>query len=344
MSSSKHDWHRPTFLDPASIENTDTRQGFIPATDIPPDEAEAVDETPETGIPEPKKQKSTWPARALTASLIALLSLAVGAELYRLLDWSFGLHTLLGTAVASLIIVCTGCGLWQLRRSLKGLRQLRHTRDLRTEAQRLSTRNSHGGAAHFLNRLEAHYRDHPQQDSIIQQIHQVDSSYNDAEVIRFLSSHALTKQDKLARACIRKHSLAAGTLVALSPWASFDMLLAGWRNLRMLREIMSIYGVAPGASAQIRLLKQVFHSIAFAGISDLALDAGSTFLGTGLTSGLSSRASQGLGAGLFTARTGLTAMELCRPLPFNVRRNSVMKRLAGELVTQLATGARTSGR
>jgi putative membrane protein len=127
-------------------------------------------------------------------------------------------------------------------------------------------------------------------------------------------------------------------MVALSPWASFDMLLVAWRNLRMIREIATVYGIAPGLLTQGKLLKQVLQNLAFAGASEVAMDAGSALLGSSLTAGLSARAGQGIGAGLFTARTGLTAIKLCRPLPEQGQPKSMLQQIVKGIVHRLTSG------
>ncbi len=338
MKNQEKEWVDARFITPDQLETgTEATNEYLRAQEVPPDQTEPEPESklPEVAISPRDASRQRKGSKLLYVSLGLLLTAIVGTELYRLLDWSFSLHPIAGGLVSALVALAGGAGFVQLRRSLKGLKQLRQTAQLREQAQALAESHSHGKSAKLLNQLQQLYRDHPQSEQILQSIHEVDSSYNDQEVIRFLSRHALTQQDQRARRCIQRHSVEAGMLVAVSPWASFDMLLAGWRNLRMLNEVMSIYGIAPGASAQIKLVKSVFHNIAFAGLSELAVDAGSTLLGTSLTSGLSARAGQGLGAGLFTARTGLMAMELCRPLPAEGKKQTQMRQVATELIKNL---------
>lgn len=45
-------------------------------------------------------------------------------------------------------------------------------------------------------------------------------------------------------------------------------------------------------------------------------EVGMDWLSQDLAARLSARAAQGIGAGLLTARLGIKAMELCRPLPW----------------------------
>ncbi len=94
------------------------------------------------------------------------------------------------------------------------------------------------------------------------------------------------------------------------------MLLVAWRNLRMLEQISRVYGVELGYWARIRLLKLVFVNMALAGASELVTDAGMDLLSMNLAGKMSARLAQGVGVGLLTARLGLKAIALMRPLPW----------------------------
>lgn len=335
--SGDRQWQKPRVLDPAQLVTPGEEEGAdrpIPPRELPLEAVSAVDEALPTQTPPRARKKSLW-RRVFGLSLGALLSVAVGLELYRLLDWGFGTHALLGGGLAVVLLLALGSGSLQLWRSLRGLRQLRQVETLQGQARRMLDQPGQGAAGAFLRRLEQHYQHRPGDQRLIDAIQELDSSYSDAECIRYLSQHALQEQDAQARRCVQRYSIESGVLVALSPWASFDMLLVGWRNLRMLREIAAIYGIAPGAATQWTLLKRVLHSLAFAGLSEMAIDAGSAALGSSLTSSLSARAGQGLGAGLFTARTGMEALRLCRPLPQVDREDGLFKAVAGGIIERL---------
>ena len=56
-------------------------------------------------------------------------------------------------------------------------------------------------------------------------------------------------------------------------------------------------------------------NVAYAGVSELIADIGAAALSMELAGKISSRAAQGLGAGLLTGRLGFQVMQLCRPIP-----------------------------
>ena len=94
------------------------------------------------------------------------------------------------------------------------------------------------------------------------------------------------------------------------------MLLMLWRNLRLVNKIAALYGLKLSYWSRIKLIKQVIVNMAYAGASELVADLGADLLGAELLGKLSARMAQGLGAGMLTARLGLKAMHLCRPIPF----------------------------
>jgi len=273
--------------------------------------------------------------RLFGLSLGTLLVAGVGMELYRLLQWSLSIHPAMAGAVGALLAIVLISGGVQIRRSLRGLRQLRQVERIRAQAETLLEHRGQGQANGLLNALQRHYRDTAEQQALNDTVRVLDSAYSDSEIVRYLSDHAFGEQDRRARRCVQRYAVESGVLVALSPWASFDMLLVGWRNLRMLREIAGIYGVAPGAAAQWLLLKRVLHNLAFAGLSEMATDVGTAALGGSLAASLSARAGQGLGAGLFTARTGMQALRLCRPLPLEQGEQSLINSVTKGIVERL---------
>lgn len=141
--------------------------------------------------------------------------------------------------------------------------------------------------------------------------------YSDAEIVQLYSREILAKVDDKALAEVAKFSTESVVLVALSPIALVDMLLMFWRNLRMIDKIARLYGIKIGYWSRLRLIKQVFVNMAYAGASELVMDLGADLLGADLLSKLSARLAQGLGAGMLTARLGIKTIQLCRPIPFD---------------------------
>jgi putative membrane protein len=306
-------------IDPANLQKKQDAEPQAPeAQEIPLKSVSVVIEEHDTPqidkLPNEPKKRSRWTI-VFTISVALLLTAGVIGEVYRLVNWGFIIHPSLGITFSVLTGIAFISGLFWILQGFKGLRQLKQTETLHAEAEELRDQKTHGQAVPLLKKLDSHYEDTTVNHSFKEALRQVDSAYNDGEIILYISRHALKEQDDAARQCVHRYSVQSGILVALSPYATFDMWLVGWRNLKMLREITDIYGISPGAITQWSLLKKVLHNIAFAGLSEMTIHASSHIIGNSLTTSISARAGQGVGAGLFTARSGLQAIKLCRPLP-----------------------------
>ncbi|MDR5867585.1 TIGR01620 family protein [Halomonas koreensis] len=151
------------------------------------------------------------------------------------------------------------------------------------------------------------------------------------ELQALLDHHLLGPRDREARRLISRMSGETAVMVALSPLTLLDMALVAWRHLALVDRLSRLYGLELGYAARIRLLRRVLRDMAFAGASELAGEAGMEWLSLDLAGRLSTRAGQGLGVGLLSARLGLRAQRLARPLAFDEARRPGLADLRREL-------------
>ncbi|MCH4809830.1 YcjF family protein [Vreelandella neptunia] len=136
------------------------------------------------------------------------------------------------------------------------------------------------------------------------------------EIQTLLRYHLLAPRDREAQRLVTRMSGETAIMVAISPLTLVDMALVAWRSLAMVDRLCRLYGLELGYASRLRLFRNVLHNMAFAGASELATDASMDMLSLDLASRLSARAGQGLATGLLSARLGLRAQRLCRPVPF----------------------------
>lgn len=110
------------------------------------------------------------------------------------------------------------------------------------------------------------------------------------------------------------------TVTALVPLALADVAAALTSNLRMIRRIAEIYGGRSGFFGSWRLTRAVLSHLVATGAVAVGDDMLEPILGGSLLGKLSRRFGEGIVNGALTARVGVAAMEVCRPLPFGTSR------------------------
>ncbi|PJF07944.1 YcjF family protein [Pseudorhodobacter sp. MZDSW-24AT] len=139
----------------------------------------------------------------------------------------------------------------------------------------------------------------------------------DADALLSLAeAELLPPLDARARAEVEAAARQVAMVTALVPLALADVATALVANLRMVRRIAEIYGGRSGALGSWGLLRRVFASLLAAGALALTDDLIGSVAGGGVLAKLSRRFGEGVVNGALTARVGLAAIELCRPMPF----------------------------
>ena len=106
------------------------------------------------------------------------------------------------------------------------------------------------------------------------------------------------------------------TVTAVVPLALADVVAALTANLRMIRRIAEIYGGRSGTLGSWRLARAVMTHLVATGAVAVGDDLIGSVAGGGVLSKISRRFGEGVVNGALTARVGVAAMEVCRPLPF----------------------------
>ncbi|WP_044175258.1 YcjF family protein [Phytobacter massiliensis] len=277
---------------------------------------EIVDEGPAEAAVEIalRPKRSLW--RKMVMAGLAIFGVSVigqgvqwAANAWQTQDW-----VALGGCAAGALIVGAGVGSvaseW---RRLWKLRQRAHERD---EARELLHSHATGKGRAFCEKLAAQAgldHAHPALQRWYAAIHE---TQNDREIVTLYAQIVQPVLDNQARREISRSAAESTLMIAVSPLAMVDMAFIAWRNLRLINRIAALYGIELGYYSRLRLFRLVLLNIAFAGASELVREVGMDWMSQDLAARLSARAAQGIGAGLLTARLGIKAMELCRPLPW----------------------------
>lgn len=257
--------------------------------------------------------KPRWLWRGITLVFATLIAIETVQFFINGFNQSPVIASLYAALLTGLSVVC-GRSVW---RELSGLRQFKKQQYIQQQARDISEGESKETAIDFCAKLSARLPcDLAENEQGKWQ--ELDlSAFNDTEVMKLYSRNVLSQVDQKALTEIAKFSTEAVVLVALSPIAIIDMLIMLWRNLRLVNKIAALYGLKLGYWSRVKLIKQVIINMAYAGASELVTDLGADLLGAELLGKLSARTAQGLGAGMLTARLGIKAMHMCRPIPFD---------------------------
>jgi putative membrane protein len=221
--------------------------------------------------------------------------------------------------------------------------RLRQRAQERDEAKELMQSHGVGKARAFCEKLAQQAgidQAHPALQRWYAAIHE---TQNDREVVSLYAHLVQPALDAQARREISRSAAESAMMIAVSPLALVDMAFIAWRNLRLINRIATLYGIELGYYSRLRLFKLVLLNIAFAGASELVREIGMDWMSQDLAARLSARAAQGIGAGLLTARLGIKAMELCRPLPWIDNDKPKLGDFRRELIGQLKGVVQKSG-
>ncbi|EPL6455988.1 YcjF family protein [Providencia rettgeri] len=278
-------------------------------------EQEAQDGEVESLINEALKPKrSFWRKLIGTAAGIFAVSVVAQLGIWIHQSWITQDWTALGTASAGGLTVIAGAG--SIVGEWRRLYKLRERAEERDFARELLHSHGMGKGKDFCEKLAKQSALSTQHPAVQRWQGMLHDSHNDREVVELYSQMVQPILDEQARKEISRCSAESAIMIAVSPLAIVDMAFIAWRNIRLINRIAAIYGIELGYYSRIRLFRMVLINIAFAGASELIREVGMDWLSQDITARLSTRAAQGIGAGLLTARLGIKAMELCRPLPW----------------------------
>lgn len=331
----KQVFEQPLSTEPLASEELTAQQQFTSSEAFVPVEIKEQQEEAEAQLEQvirPSKGRK-WLASGLLVSFSGLVAwqavdsvmAAVQSADWLALGWSGFI-----AALASLGIGAVAKELWKLR-------SLRHHFSVQEHSEQLMLSDSVGHGKAFCQAIAKQGGIKTESPAYDRWINSVSASHSDAEILDMYDAMVLAEQDKTATKIVSQYSTEAAALVAISPLAVADMLLVAWRNFKMIDQLAALYGVELGYWSRLKLFKAVLINMAAAGASELAIDASMDFMSMDLAGKVSARAGQGLGVGILTARLGLKAMSLLRPMPWHQDRKVKLGAIRKQIVAKVAT-------
>ncbi|NDV85202.1 TIGR01620 family protein [Aurantimonas aggregata] len=160
-----------------------------------------------------------------------------------------------------------------------------------------------------------------------------DEVIDGADLIALAERELLGPLDAAARTLVLASAKRVSVVTAVSPKALVDVAYVLFETVKLIRHMSELYGARPGTLGLIRLTRDVLAHLAVTGSIAIGDGVMQQLLGHGVAAKLSARMGEGVVNGLLTARVGLAAMDLCRPLPFLRTRRPRIGDILSELVS-----------
>ena len=292
----------------------------------------------EIAPPSPSAPTSRW-AKLFWAGLGMLVSLAFTVFAAQLIDDLFRLDGWLGWVGLAALGLFLVAGLVLLGREIISLRRLARFDRLRERAeQALATRDDRAAAAvagDLVAALAANPRTAKGRARFAEAI--TEGIVDGPQRLRIVEREVLEPLDREATRLVAEAARRVSVVTAVSPRALIDLAVVFGTAVQLVRRLAELYGGRPGTLGMLKLTRHVLTHMALTGgmaAGDTVLDQ---LLGAGLASKLSAKLGEGVLNGLLTARLGVTAIAVTRPLPYIQSARPDLRDLAGDALSLSAT-------
>jgi putative membrane protein len=282
--------------------------------------------------PLPAKRRFSW-GILFWSALGGLVALGAGLATVSLIEELYNRATWLGRlglalaalAGLALLVICT--------REIVALARLASIERLRARAETAIAHDDRDSARAIVRELTATLSATPQlargRSDLETHLTEI---IDGADLLRIAERTLMEPLDREASRLVARTATRVSIVTAVSPRAVIDMIFVAVAALGMIRRLAGLYGGRPGMLGTIRLVRHIIAHLTVTG----GLAAGDSLiqqmLGHGVVAKLSARLGEGVLNGLLTARLGLAAIEVARPLPFAALPKPALADIAGDLL------------
>ena len=281
-------------------------------------------------------RRRSWLARWVWRLLAVLLAVLLSVAAWDLVTGLVARSAILGYGVAALggalLLGLLGLGI----RELAALARLGRLDRLQHAARQALAEADLALARQVTAKLQRLYARRDDTGAGRARLRRAEAEEMDADALLGVAETALLAPlDAQAAREVEAAARQVAAVTALVPLALADVAAALAANLRMIRRIAEIYGGRSGVLGGWRLMRAVLAHLVATGAVAVGDDMLGSVAGGGMLSRLSRRFGEGVVNGALTARVGVAAMEVCRPLPFARARRPSVTRLVRRALTGL---------
>lgn len=282
--------------------------------------------------PAPPTRRSVW-GTVFWSAVSGLVLLALGLSATRLIEDLFARNLELGYLGLVLTGAATLALLVIIGRETFGLARLATIESLHRRAASVLVSDDRSEGRAIAAELMRLGKENPRLARARATVREhLDDIIDGADLVRLAERELLVSQDQEARRLISKAAQRVSIVTAISPRAVLDILFVLASSVRLVRQLAFLYGGRPGALGMVRLFRHVIAHLALTGGMAASDSLVQQVLGHGIAAKISSRLGEGVVNGLLTARLGLAAVDVTRPLPFAALPRPLLADLVGELI------------
>lgn len=282
--------------------------------------------------PLPSSRSLKW-GSLLVSALFGLFVLWAGLSASSLIEQLFQRSVYLGWLGAGLAGLAALATLAIIIREIWSLARLSRIEHVQADAARALNHDDDAAAKRVLAALKSVYGGRPDATWGLKTLAEHEAAVMDAkDRIRLADRDLVSSFDAETHRIIARSSRRVTLLTAVTPAAAFDILFVAAQNLRMLREIATLYGGRPSFLSTLKLARMVVGHLAVTGGLALSDSLIQHVVGKGLIGRLSARFGEGAVNGILTARIGLAARDVCRPIPQEAEAKETLTSLTRELL------------
>lgn len=294
-----------------------------------------VFEAPPAGADEPGEPRATFWRKAFISAFFGFLTLAFTVWAADFISGLLQRFPPLGYAALALAVLAGVALLVMLVREFVAVWRLRSVVALRAEATAAAGANDMARARDFVGKISDFYAKDAGSARARAALAAHGAEIIDGpDLIALAERELLADKDRQVREAIAAAASRVAMVTTISPRAWVDIAFVLAQSLRLIRTIATLYSGRPGGIAIWRLSARVATHLAVTGGVAVAQDAIGQFLGAGLMARLSSKLGEGVLNGVLTARVGLSAIAVCRPMPFRALEAPQLSDVAGALLSR----------
>lgn len=251
------------------------------------------------------------------SALTALLSLAFSAWIYDLVADFYARMPILGHITLALVALISIALIVFIARELRAIWRQRRLVELHQSFAQAHVKDDREAARNLARQLVNLYETRASTARARRDVTAFTTEIIDGrDLVELTERHLMSALDEEVTREIALAAKRVSVVTAVSPRAVIDLLFVLAQAARLIRRISEIYGARPGFFGFLRLARSVMAHLAITGGMAVGDSLVQQALGHGLAAKLSARLGEGVLNGLMSARIGLSAMALCRPMPF----------------------------